>query len=77
MYDLKSIIKTILGFFVLLIVGGVVANYWFQRPIEVASVEISVSEHQMEISKTTAALKMSIAVTASVMSPRGRIVRRR
>ena len=69
MHDLKSIIKAILGFFVLLIVGGVVANYWFQRPIEVASVEISVSEHQMEISKTTAALKMSIAVTASVMSP--------
>jgi hypothetical protein len=47
----------------------VVANFWFQRPIDVASVDLSVSDRQMEIPETTTALRMSIAVTASVMSP--------
>ena len=36
---MKSATKAMLGFVPLLVVAGIIANHWFQRPIEIASVQ--------------------------------------
>lgn len=38
---MKSATKAMLGFVPLLVVGGIIANHWFQRPIEIACVQTS------------------------------------
>jgi hypothetical protein len=36
---MKPATKAMLGFVPLLVVGGIIANHWLQRPIEIASVQ--------------------------------------